>query len=80
MILDAFYEIYVWHGASCSAAEKSMAEIVAKEYSAVASGVDGRPQPIPVTKVVSGKEPLAFRAHFQAWKAQDVSFYEKVSS
>ena len=73
MILDVFYEIFIWEGTTASATEKKMADLVVKEYIEVAN--DGRSQELPVTKVIAGKESLMFKCHFHGWTNTKVFFF-----
>ena len=65
MILDVYYEIFIWEGTSASAAEKRMASTVAMNY--VEQSTDGREKNIPITTVQAGKESALFKCHFQGW-------------
>jgi hypothetical protein len=67
MILDAYHEVFIWHGSTCSAAEKNIASIVAKDYVSHASQIDGRSPDVPISIVTSGEEPIHFKCQFQGW-------------
>ena len=74
MILDIFYELFVWEGSNSSDAEQEMALQVAKEYTAAAN--DGRPADIPITHVQANNEPLLFKCHFHGWSNDTSDFVD----
>eukprot|EP01114_Cavostelium_apophysatum_P020108 TRINITY_DN6645_c0_g1_i3.p1 TRINITY_DN6645_c0_g1~~TRINITY_DN6645_c0_g1_i3.p1 ORF type:complete len:1198 (-),score=441.24 TRINITY_DN6645_c0_g1_i3:48-3245(-) len=81
MILDAYYELFVWEGSTASQAEMNIARTVSKDY--VEKAKDGRPTLIPIVFTGPGREPLAFKCQFPSWS--DVSqkkkeVFEKKSS
>lgn len=81
-ILDAYYEIFLWIGASKLAKTAvSAAHTAISTY--LASVDDSRPTPCPITDVFEGHEPPSFRSMFQGWVPREVvciSFFFPSSS
>jgi len=67
MILDGFYEIYLWVGRQSSPKEVNMAIETTKDYIKTADQ-EGRPDEINLHIIHSGEEPLMFKSFFRGWK------------
>ena len=66
MILDAYYEVFVWIGGGANVQEKKQALETAKEY--ISSDPTSRTAEDTVIMMVKqGREPTNFRCHFHAW-------------
>jgi hypothetical protein len=65
MILDAYYELYVWIGKGSTQREKEEGVKVAQDYIKLAD--DGRPTECPIYVVNQGYEPPQFTVYFQGW-------------
>eukprot|EP00730_Choanoeca_flexa_P008954 TRINITY_DN12561_c0_g5_i1.p1 TRINITY_DN12561_c0_g5~~TRINITY_DN12561_c0_g5_i1.p1 ORF type:complete len:835 (+),score=300.76 TRINITY_DN12561_c0_g5_i1:1495-3999(+) len=66
MILDAFFEVFVWIGAGANVEERKKALETAKEY--IDSDPTGRTSDDTSIMVIKqGREPTNFRCHFFAW-------------
>ncbi len=73
-LLDAYNEVFVWTGRDSSEKERRMAREIAQEYIDRAKSVDGREAAdLPLTLVLSGEEPVTFRACFHEWRLNDSS-------
>lgn len=65
MLLDTFYNVFVWVGSQSNDTEKRMANDVAKKY--VDAAQDGREKDCAVTIIQAGSEPPMFTCHFLGW-------------
>ncbi|ELR12318.1 gelsolin repeatcontaining protein [Acanthamoeba castellanii str. Neff] len=73
-LLDAYNEVFIWTGRDSSEKERRMAREIAQEYIDRAKSVDGREAAdLPLTVVLSGEEPVTFRACFHEWRLHDSS-------
>jgi hypothetical protein len=69
-LLDAYNEVFIWTGRDSSEKERRMAREIAQEYVDHAS-VEGREPNLPITVVLSGEEPVAFKACFHEWRLHE---------
>ncbi|EDQ85244.1 uncharacterized protein MONBRDRAFT_34323 [Monosiga brevicollis MX1] len=66
MILDAFFEVFVWIGAGANVEERKHALETAKEY-VDSDPTDRTSDDTAIMVVKQGLEPTNFRCHFMAW-------------
>eukprot|EP01102_Stenamoeba_stenopodia_P022186 TRINITY_DN9158_c0_g1_i1.p1 TRINITY_DN9158_c0_g1~~TRINITY_DN9158_c0_g1_i1.p1 ORF type:complete len:1553 (-),score=515.25 TRINITY_DN9158_c0_g1_i1:131-4789(-) len=66
LIIDAYCELFVWHGSGSSEYLRSVVAEIAKDYRKEAE-YKRKLSEIPITFVESGKEPPVFTRHFHAW-------------
>ena len=72
VILDAYFNVFVWIGARSHPAERRLALQTALDYVEYAAGVDKRPKTTPVLRVLDGKEPMIFSTYFHGWDMRPV--------
>ena len=66
MILDAFFEVFVWVGSVANAEERKKALETAKEYIDT-DPTDRTSEDTVIMVLKQGFEPTNFRCHFHAW-------------
>lgn len=67
-ILDTKFTVFVWFGTKSNQLERRLSLETAKDYTAYAIGVDGRPKDTPILRVMGFEEPLVFSTYFQGWE------------
>lgn len=67
-ILDTKFSVFVWFGTKSNQLERRLSLETAKDYTAYAIGVDGRPKDTPILRVMGFEEPLVFSTYFQGWE------------
>eukprot|EP01023_Acetabularia_acetabulum_P035871 TRINITY_DN3388_c0_g1_i10.p1 TRINITY_DN3388_c0_g1~~TRINITY_DN3388_c0_g1_i10.p1 ORF type:complete len:596 (+),score=158.97 TRINITY_DN3388_c0_g1_i10:132-1919(+) len=67
MMLDAYYEVFLWMGREANENERTKAVEVAMDYIKAISAIDGRDAETPITKVKQGNEPPMFTMYFIGW-------------
>eukprot|EP01024_Parvocaulis_polyphysoides_P040084 TRINITY_DN3640_c0_g4_i2.p1 TRINITY_DN3640_c0_g4~~TRINITY_DN3640_c0_g4_i2.p1 ORF type:complete len:918 (-),score=215.37 TRINITY_DN3640_c0_g4_i2:1688-4390(-) len=67
MMLDTYYEVFLWMGRSANENERTKAVEVAMDYIKAISAIDGRDPETPITKVKQGHEIPMFTMYFVGW-------------
>jgi hypothetical protein len=66
VILDVYFEVFVWIGQNITAQDVAIAQKVAQKYLAKIN--DGRNSSCPISIIKAGEEPSLFKCHFFPWK------------
>lgn len=70
MILDTFFEVYVWIGSKSTEMARKQAMEIANTYIKLVKEREKREHEIQTYVVYQGNEPLMFKAFFHAWEDQ----------